>query len=419
MTQFGPYTAHPIADKFDMLEESALASLADSIGREGQAIPCVVWGDYLVDGRNRWRACERAGVTPKIERRQFANEAECGRWIIAVNKDRRHLTISQLAWICTEPDVISLYREEARERQEASRAKPGERADERASAPANLRERHEREAVAQAAAAFGVSARSAQSAQAVRARGTDELALAVREKRMAVSVAAEVSKLPAEKQREVVERAAVKSNNETPEVRGGLVRQLVKQEIKQETARRIEAEPAPMPAGPFRVIVSDPPWAYEKRAGDATHRIDLPYPSMTTPEIAALDVQSLAHPDGCILWLWTTNAFMRDAYKLLDAWGFQEKTILTWVKDRMGMGDWLRGQTEHCILAVRGKPTVVLTNQTTALHGPMREHSRKPDEFYALVESICPGSKVEMFCRTPRAGWAKWGAETEKFDAVG
>jgi hypothetical protein len=66
----------------------------------------------------------------------------------------------------------------------------------------------------------------------------------------------------------------------------------------------------------------------------------------------------------------------------------------------MGTGDWLRGKTEHCILAVRGQPTVTLTNQTTLLDGPVREHSRKPEEFYALVEALCPGSKVELFAHS-------------------
>ncbi|MGA2513319.1 MAG: MT-A70 family methyltransferase, partial [Candidatus Limnocylindrales bacterium] len=91
--------------------------------------------------------------------------------------------------------------------------------------------------------------------------------------------------------------------------------------------------------------------------------------------------------------------------------GFEPKTILTWAKDRMGTGDWLRGQTEHCLMCVRGHPTVTLTNQTTLLHGPMREHSRKPDEFFTLVESLCPGSKLELFAREARPGWAAWGAE--------
>lgn len=190
---------------------------------------------------------------------------------------------------------------------------------------------------------------------------------------------------------------------------------LARNDEKAELAAELRAKPVPQATGRFNVIASDPPWAYEKRAGDVTHRADLPYPSMTTDEICALPVAERCE-DDCILWLWTTNAFMRDAFRVLDAWGFQEKTILTWVKDRMGTGDWLRGQTEHCILAVRGKPIVQLTNETTVLHGPVREHSRKPDEFFAFVERLCPGPKLEMFAREPRAGWAAWGAETEKFD---
>jgi N6-adenosine-specific RNA methylase IME4 len=189
---------------------------------------------------------------------------------------------------------------------------------------------------------------------------------------------------------------------------------LLRNDAKADLAAELRAKPVPLASGRFNVIVSDPPWAYEKRAGDVTHRADLPYPSMQIDEICALPVADRAE-ENCVLWLWTTNAFMRDAFKVIDAWGFQEKTILTWAKDRMGTGDWLRGKTEHCIMAVRGKPIVQLTNETTLLEGPLREHSRKPDEFYALVEKLCPGTKLEMFCREARTGWAKWGAETEKF----
>jgi N6-adenosine-specific RNA methylase IME4 len=103
---------------------------------------------------------------------------------------------------------------------------------------------------------------------------------------------------------------------------------------------------------------------------------------MELDAICSLPVAELAHED-CILWLWTTNAFLRQAFDCLDAWGFENKTVLMWVKNRMGLGDWLRGRTEHCLMAVRGKPVVTLTNQTTALEAPLREHSRKPDEFYS------------------------------------
>lgn len=192
-------------------------------------------------------------------------------------------------------------------------------------------------------------------------------------------------------------------------------KQKQKQEAKAAVAEEVRQQPLPPPTGPFGVIVIDPPWKYEKRVDDTTHRARLPYPEMDIDEIAALPVPSIAEPDA-LLWLWTTNAFMHDAYHLIERWGFTAKTVLTWAKDRMGTGDWLRGKTEHCILAVRGRPLVTLTNQTTLLSAPLREHSRKPDEFYALVDALCPGSKVDLFAREARMGWATWGAEAGKFD---
>ena len=179
---------------------------------------------------------------------------------------------------------------------------------------------------------------------------------------------------------------------------------------------QIAQEPAPLPAGPFRVIVIDPPWKYQSRAEDITHRARNPYPDMEIDVIKALPVSALAYKD-CVLWLWTTNAFISEAFQCLDAWGFRYKTCLTWVKDRMGLGNWLRGQTEHCLMAVRGNPIVTLTNQTTALKAPTREHSRKPDEFYALVESLCPGNRLEMFSRQRREGWQSQGAEVDFYQS--
>ena len=176
-----------------------------------------------------------------------------------------------------------------------------------------------------------------------------------------------------------------------------------------------EALPIPVisvPVGQFATIVVDPPWPYGSRAEDETHRARNPYPDLPLDDMARLEIPAA---DDCILWLWTTNAFMHDAYHILEAWGFEPKTILTWGKDRMGLGDWLRGQTEHCILAVKGSPKVTLTNQTTLLCGPMREHSRKPDEFYALVEVLCPEPRLEMFARQTRDGWESHGNEIDKF----
>jgi N6-adenosine-specific RNA methylase IME4 len=141
------------------------------------------------------------------------------------------------------------------------------------------------------------------------------------------------------------------------------------------------------------------PWPYEVRSEDPSMRGVRPYPTMSLDEMRALPVASIMHADS-ILWMWTTNLFMRHAYSVLDAYGFAERTILTWDKGRFGNGDWLRGQTEHCIMAVRGSPVVTLTNQSTLLRAPWRGHSVKPPEFYDLVESLCPAPRyADLFSR--------------------
>jgi N6-adenosine-specific RNA methylase IME4 len=155
------------------------------------------------------------------------------------------------------------------------------------------------------------------------------------------------------------------------------------------------------------VLVVDPPWPYASS--------ELPYPTMPLEEISALPVGELLDEDA-VLWLWTTNAFLRSAFAIAEeSWQLEVRSILTWAKDRVGKGSWLRGQTEHCLFCSRGHPLIRLGSQSTLLQGRAREHSRKPEEFYELVQSLCPGRKLELFAREPRPGWARWGAETEKF----
>ena len=121
-----------------------------------------------------------------------------------------------------------------------------------------------------------------------------------------------------------------------------------------------------------------------------------------------------AAPD-CVLWLWTTHKFMRHSFEILDTWGFRDVAIVAWVKNRMGLGQWLRSQCEFCIMAAKGSPQVSLSNQTTVIHGDVREHSRKPDEFYAMVDTLCQGRKLDWFSREKREGWEQYGDEPERF----
>jgi N6-adenosine-specific RNA methylase IME4 len=193
--------------------------------------------------------------------------------------------------------------------------------------------------------------------------------------------------------------------------RTGQVNGVYRQLLMAQQAEWLRTEPQPLPRhGPYRVIVADPPWRFDARGDDPSHRGTTPYPTMTVEKIADLPVGSIAHAD-CVLWLWTTNAHLPSTFGVLSAWGFEYKTLLTWAKPHFGAGIWLRGQTEHCLLATRGKPAIELTNQSTLLHSPRGKHSEKPADFYHLVESLCPASRyASLFHR---------GATRPKWDAHG
>ena len=196
--------------------------------------------------------------------------------------------------------------------------------------------------------------------------------------------------------------------------RTGLVNGPFKRLKNMRQAEAIRAEPPPFPnKGPYRVIAADPPWPFEIRDEDPSHRAIYPYPTMTIAAICAKgdEVRAIAH-DDCILWLWTTCFHMREAFAVLDAWGFEHRTILTWVKPKFGYGDWLRNQTELRIMAIRGKPTVQLTNEFTVLAAPVGRHSEKPTAFYQMVERLCPAPRyAELFARRHRKGWDGHGDE--------
>lgn len=170
--------------------------------------------------------------------------------------------------------------------------------------------------------------------------------------------------------------------------------------------RRKSNTGAVMPEGVFQVIVIDPPWPYGGDYNPNGHRVASPYQEISLDELAMLDLPAA---DDCILWLWATNKFMHEAYHLLDAWGFEPKTILTWFKGKIGTGYWLRGETEHCLLGTQGSPTITGGTQSTHLKAQAARHSAKPDEFYKLVESLCPGNKLDIFGRKEREGWIIYG----------
>lgn len=162
----------------------------------------------------------------------------------------------------------------------------------------------------------------------------------------------------------------------------------------------------------YRCIVADPPWRFGSftKADPAKQ-----YSTMTIEDICALPVEALAE-DDCHLWLWAVNGLLHDAHHVVDAWGFKPVTVVTWCKRTPGVGHYLRNNTEHLLLASRGKPMVPAAKPLSTWYVWQRgAHSAKPEAALDLVEQVSPGPYLELFCRRQRFGWDTWGRgfETE------
>jgi len=192
-----------------------------------------------------------------------------------------------------------------------------------------------------------------------------------------------------------------------PEWRGQKITKVLRQVKKVKQLKEVkELKP---PEGKFNVIVVDPPWpgtgGYDpngfRGAGD--------YPVLNLEEIEAIELPAA---DDCILWLWGIDLHLKETLEIIEAWGFERKSTLVWVKDKMGLGHWLRNQHEYCFLAIKGKPIFHGEDIPSILHAPRRKHSEKPDEFYKLVEKASPyKAKLDYFGRKKRIGWAVFGDE--------
>lgn len=173
--------------------------------------------------------------------------------------------------------------------------------------------------------------------------------------------------------------------------------------------------------GRFGTIVADPPWRFNNRTGKMApeHRRLMRYPTLSIQEIKELPVAQLALPKSH-LYLWVPNALIEEGFDVMRRWGFKYKTNLVWYKvrkdggpDGRGVGFYFRNVTELLLFGVRGgiRTCAPGRRQVNVMISRKREHSRKPEEMYDIVESCSRGPYLEMFARHPREGWVQWGNE--------
>jgi N6-adenosine-specific RNA methylase IME4 len=183
---------------------------------------------------------------------------------------------------------------------------------------------------------------------------------------------------------------------------------------------------APLPeiVGGFSTILADPPWRFSNRTGKVApeHRRLDRYSTMSLADIVAMPVSKIASRNSH-LYLWVPNALLIDGLAVMEAWGFRYVSNLVWAKrrkdggpDGRGVGFYFRNVTELLLFGVKGSMRTLAPgrSQVNMIETRKREHSRKPDEQYGLIEACSPGPRLELFARHARAGWTVWGNESSE-----
>ena len=362
------------------LTETEYSLLEQSILEEGCRDAPITWNGTLLDGHNRYAICTKHNLPFKTQEMEFGSKAEAMAWMAKNQLGRRNLNNFQRA------ELALVYKpiiaEQARERQ-------GERTD------LNIHPKWDKglDTSTELAEIAGVGRSTIARAEKVKSQADDETIQKLRDGDISINEAYRRVRAEEKKQERI-------------------------EDIEQQL-EAIERGELPELEGLFDVVSIDPPWAYEERGGASSAEYDassvrgtVTYPTMTLSELEQLD---LPVKDDAVLFLWTTHAFLRDAFDLLETWGFDYKATIVWDKEKMGIGRNIRLQCEFCLLATKGSPYLNGGSVRDIIREPRREHSRKPEAFYELVETLTLGRKLDYFAREQREGWETYGNETDKF----
>jgi N6-adenosine-specific RNA methylase IME4 len=367
-------TFSPLANIFPLMEGQEFEDLVADIRAHGVREPVVIFRGQILDGRNRYRACVAAGfdcqTTPYTGDDPLA-------YVISLNLKRRHLSESQRAMVAAKLATLKL----------------------------GDNQHSEGPSIEGSSKLLNVGHASVERAKVVQRAGVPELVAAVEQGKVSVSAAADIATQTPEQQRQIVAHCEPKI----------VVEAAKRIRAEQFTARRAanlakiaEASNAnaPLPQDrKYPVILADPPWHFEVYADSGMQRAaeaHYPIADVTTPD--------------AVLFMWTTNPHLPEAFEVLNAWGFSYCTNVTWVKDKWGLGYWVRNQHELLLIAKHGNPPTPLPDArpSSVITAARREHSRKPDEAYELIERMYPElPKIELFARHERPGWVRWGNQAQ------
>jgi len=203
---------------------------------------------------------------------------------------------------------------------------------------------------------------------------------------------------------------------EFEQVRDGVVG--MAEALRQVKREKLNKNIKELPKDKFTVIYADPPWAYnDKQGGSISEKYgsaEKHYPSMTLSQLEALNINQISH-DNCVLWLWATSPLLEDALQLSKAWGFKYKAQFIWDKIKHNMGHYNSVRHELLLICTKGSCVPQISKLFDSVQSIERtEHSRKPDEFRHIIDTIYPeGNRIELFARRQVKGWQTWGNESQ------
>jgi N6-adenosine-specific RNA methylase IME4 len=361
-------------EEFKQLEQNCLD--------EGIREKIIVWDGFIIDGHNRYEIATKWGLDYQTESKRFKDESEVREWMILNQFGRRNLSNYQRSVLALE--LESVFSERAREKQiEGGKNKVVQISEQ---APM------ERKAITQISKVANVSHDTIAKVKKIEAVATSEVKAQLSTGEISINQAYQEIKKE-EKKAERIE--------------------LIEQQIED-----IEQGLLPELEGLFDVVSVDPPWPYEGESKNVTsfdavgRRVANPYPEMSIEDIKKIEMPLM---DDAVVLLWTTHKFLPDAFEILKEWGMDYKATLVWNKEKIGMGAWFRMQCEFCLVGIKGKPYWENTTFRDILNEPRREHSRKPDSFFEMIEKITMGRRLEYFSREKRNGWEVFGNDINKF----
>lgn len=376
------YEYHEAANAFPLMDKGRYKDLLEDIKQHGLIEPITLCEGKILDGRNRYKACLEAGIEPKF--REY--DGNPWNYVWSLNGQRRDLTADQryLIWkFCHEHSEA--FQEEKRRIQEEANRKRSEAAKEQPRTEDGTRLAEKGQVVPQ------------------KVGRPDHIPPSTKAK-------TEASK---------TNRGAVERGDKLAKERPDLAEQVRKGEVKMtEAYRQMKRDEiskrVQLPESKFRVIYADPPWEYGNTQPDyQTEQRDY-YPVMKLSDICAIPVRDITEEDA-VLFLWVTSPILEESFQVIKSWGFKYKASFIWDKIKHNIGHYNSVRHEFLLVCTKGSCQPDVRKLFDSVQSIERtEHSRKPEEFRKIIDTLYPlGKRIELFARGKVAeGWETYGNET-------